>query len=178
MAATERHGLVIVLTGEGKGKTTSALGMALRAVGNGLRVAMVQFIKARETGEHKAAARLAPLLAIHRKGRGFVPPRGAGPIEEHRAAARDALGFARGLLQGAEHDMVIADEVLTAVGLGLLSAEDVLGLVADRPAAVHLVLTGRGAPPSVVEGADLVTEMRLVKHPYGAGLEAQEGVEF
>ena len=178
MADRKRRGLVVVLTGDGKGKTTAALGMALRAVGGGLRVAMVQFVKARETGEHRAAARLAPDLQIHRRGLGFVPRRGEGPVEKHRAAAREALEFVRGLLSGGGHDMVIADEVLTAVGLGLVATEDVLGLLEDRPAEVHLVLTGGGAPQSVVDRADLVTEMRLVKHPYQTGVEAQEGIEF
>jgi cob(I)alamin adenosyltransferase len=178
MAGATRQGLVIVLTGDGKGKTTSALGMAMRAVGSGLRVVMVQFIKARQAGEDKAAARLAPRLQVHRKGLGFVPPIGSGPIQEHQAAAREALELVRGLLCGRKHAMVIADEILTAIGLGLVSADDVLGLLEDRPAAVHLVLTGCGAPQRIIDRADLVTEMRLVKHPHQKGLEAQEGIEF
>jgi cob(I)alamin adenosyltransferase len=178
MAGQEPRGLVIVLTGDGKGKTTAALGMAMRAVGRGMRVAMVQFIKARRTGEHEAAARLGPDLEVHLAGRGFVPPVGQGPVEEHRQAAREALQRVRQFLRAGRHGLVIADEVLMAVHLGLLEPNDVVGLLEDRPAPVHLVLTGRGAPPEVIERADLVTEMRPVKHPFDRGVEAQPGIEF
>jgi cob(I)alamin adenosyltransferase len=178
MAEAERKGLVIVLTGDGKGKTTAALGMALRAVGHDWRVAMVQFVKRRECGEDRAAQRLAPDLEIHRMGLGFVPPPGEGPREEHERAAREAMEFVRGLLEAGRHEMVIADEILTAVGLGLLAAEAVLALASARPEQVCLVLTGRGAPAELIERADLVTEMRAVKHPHEAGIEAQPGVEY
>ena len=174
----KRRGLVIIYTGDGKGKTTAALGQALRAVGQGLRVAMVQFIKAGAAGEHKAARRLAPDLEIHRMGRGFVPPLSEGPIEQHREAASEALALVKKLLSGGRHDLVIADEILTAIHLGLLSADEVLVLLDDRPSEVHLILTGRGAPERLIERVDLVTEMRLVKHPHDSGLEAQPGVEF
>jgi cob(I)alamin adenosyltransferase len=175
MAAKRPHGLVIVNTGHGKGKTTAALGMALRAVGHDQRVAFVQFIKARSAGEHEAAARLAPNLELHRMGKGFVAGE-AGP--EHRRAARDALEFVRQCLRAGRHDMVVADEILTAVGLKLLAPQDVEAILPDRPPDVHLVLTGRGAWDSLIEKADLVTEMRLVKHPYEKGVMGQEGIEF
>ncbi len=178
MADVKPHGLVVVLTGEGKGKTTAALGMAMRAVGHDRCVAVVQFVKAAECGEHRAAERLAPHLEIHRMGRGFVPPLGEGPIEEHGRAAAEAVDFTRRLLEGGRHDLVIADEVLSAVALGLVSTEDVVGLVAARPAGVHLVLTGPDAPAEIIERADLVTEMRSLKHPYERGVEAQPGIEF
>ena len=178
MADQHPKGLVIVLTGDGKGKTTAALGMAMRAVGHGIRVAMVQFIKGQETGEHKAAARLSPEFEIHRMGRGFVPPLGEGPSEPHEQAAREALQAVGRLLRARGHGMVIADEILEAVHLKLLGPKDVLGLLADRPPPVHLVLTGRAAPPEIIERADLVTEMRLVKHPYERGVQAQPGIEF
>jgi len=175
MVAQTPRGLVIVYTGDGKGKTTAALGMAMRAVGRGMRVAMVQFIKAEAVGEHAAAVRLAPGLEIFRMGRGFV----IGPATaDHQAAAREALDFARRCLRGGRHDMVIADEILDAVGLKLIAAEYVELLLADRPPEAHLVLTGRGAWPGLIERADLVTEMRSIKHPFDRGVEAQEGVEF
>jgi len=176
MAAKRPHGLVIVHTGDGKGKTTAALGMALRAVGHDQRVAFVQFIKARSAGEHEAAARLAPNLELHRMGKGFVVGGARGP--EHRRAARDALEFVRQCLRAGRHDMVVADEVLTAVGLKLLAPEDVESLLADRPPHVHLVFTGRGAWDALIQKADLVTEMHLVKHPYEKGVMGQEGIEF
>ena len=174
MAAKRTQGLVIVFTGDGKGKTTAALGMGLRAAGHQMHVAVIQFIKAWSIGEHQAAARLLPNLKLYRLGRGFV--REATP--EHVAAAGKALAFTRQCLRSGKLHMVVADEILTAVGLKLLSADQVESLLADRPPDVHLVLTGRGAWNSLVEKADLVTEMRLIKHPYQKGVEAQPGVEY
>ena len=175
MVAKLPHGLVIVNTGDGKGKTTAALGMALRAVGHNQRVVFVQFIKARSVGEHEAAARLGPNLELHRMGRGSVV---GEPGPEHRRAAREALEFVRQCLRAGRHDMVVADEILTAVGLKLLAPEDVESLLPDRPPHVHLVFTGRGAWDSLIQKADLVTDMHLVKHPYEKGVMGQEGVEF
>jgi cob(I)alamin adenosyltransferase len=175
MVAKVPHGLVIVNTGDGKGKTTAALGMAMRAVGHNLRVAFVQFVKAWSVGEHEAAARLGPNLEIFRMGRGFVV---GEPTAEHRRAAHDALEFVRQCLRGGRYEMVVADEVLTAVGLKLVAPEEVESLLPDRPPEVHLVLTGRGAWDALIEKADLVTDMRLVKHPYEKGVMGQEGVEF
>jgi len=175
MVAKTPRGLVIVHTGDGKGKTTAALGMAMRAVGHGMRVAFVQMIKSGGVGEHLAAGRLAPNLEIFRMGRGFVI---GEPDPEHIGAAREALEFVRNCLREGRYDMVIADEVLTAVGLKLLTVGDVESLLDDRRPEVHLVLTGRGAWQRLVDRADLVTEMRSVKHPYDKGAEAQEGIEF
>jgi cob(I)alamin adenosyltransferase len=173
--AAKTRGLVIVNTGDGKGKTTAALGMALRAAGHQMDVAIVQLIKARSAGEHAAAARLAPHLQIFRMGKGCIV---GEPTPEHREAARAALERVRESLRGGRYRMVVADEALTAVGLELLAAADVESLLADRPADVHLVLTGRGAWPALIDRADLVTDMRMVKHPFQQGIEAQEGVEF
>ena len=178
MGAGSERGLVIVFTGDCKGKTTAALGQAVRAVGRGLRVLVVQFLKARVSGEHEAARRLAPDLEIRIMGRGFVPPPDAPAFEEHRAAAREALQYARQMLRSGQRDMLVADEILTAVGLKVLAEEDVLALLDARPRGMHLVLTGRGAAESLVRRADLVTEMRSLKHPHDEGAEAQEGVEF
>jgi cob(I)alamin adenosyltransferase len=175
MVAKMPRGLVIVNTGDGKGKTTAALGMALRAVGHGMGVAFVQFVKAWSVGEHEAAARLAPELEIFLMGKGFV---GGEPGPEHVQAAREALEQVRRCLRDGRHQVVVADEILTAVGLKLLTPAEVELLLADRPSDVHLVLTGRGAWDSLIGRADLVTEMRLVKHPYEKGIMAQEGVEF
>jgi cob(I)alamin adenosyltransferase len=175
MAAKMTRGLVIINTGDGKGKTSAALGMAMRAAGHQMRVAFVQFIKAWGVGEHAAAARLAPYVEMFRMGKGFIV---GEPTPEHREAARAALEHVRQSLRGGQYRMVVADEILTAVGLKLLTPADVESLLADRPRNVHLVMTGRGAWESLIEGADLVTDMRLVKHPYQKGIEAQEGVEF
>jgi len=178
MGTNSERGLVIVFTGDGKGKTTAALGQALRAVGRGLRVLVVQFLKACASGEHEAARRLAPDLEIRVMGRGFVPPPDDPAFGEHRAAAREALQYARKVLRSGQRDMLVADEILTAVGLKVLDEEDVLSLLDDRPPGVHLILTGRGATEGLIGRADLVTEMRCLKHPHDGGAEAREGIEF
>lgn len=177
----ERHGLVIVHTGNGKGKTTAALGLAVRAWGQGLRILVLQFIKGSwKYGELKAAAALAPRLVIRQMGEGFVR-RGQGTEaerEEHRAAAAQTLAAAREALASGEWDMVILDELNYAASFGLVSAEEVLALLAVRPPRVHLVLTGRNALAELIERADLVTEMKEIKHPHKQGIKAQAGVEF
>ena len=175
-------GLVVVLTGDGKGKTTAALGMALRAVGQGLRVRVIQFVKGGwRSGELAAAERLAPDLEITQTGRGFTLE-GLGrkdvAREEHVLAAREALRLAREILTSGSYQMLILDEVLYALRDGLIPLGDLLSLIAAKPAGVHLVLTGRGAPPEVVDAADLVTAMHEVKHPYGDGIVAQRGMEY
>jgi cob(I)alamin adenosyltransferase len=175
MVAKRTHGLVIVFTGDGKGKTTAALGLGLRAAGHQMHVALVQFIKAERAGEHVAVARLAPHIDLFCMGKGFVV---GEPAPEHIEAARAALGKVRECLRGGRYHLVVADEILMAVDLKLLAAADVESLLADRPADVHLVLTGRGAWPALIERADLVTDMRMVKHPFQQGIEAQEGIEF
>ncbi len=173
-----KKGLVIVHTGSGKGKTTAALGLALRAVGQGLRVAMVQFIKGSwKYGELKAPEFL-PGFEIHPMGRGFIDLGNSEPNPEDVALARETFRVAREKVLSGEYGMVILDEVNYAVGYGLIAVEEVLGLIREKPEAVHLVLTGRGARPEVVEAADLVTEMREVKHPFQKGIKAQKGVEF
>lgn len=171
------QGLVQVYTGNGKGKTTASLGLALRAVGRGLRVCMVQFIKGGgEYGEHQAARRLAPLLTIHQTGRdGWIFKDNLDP--EDIRIARETLALAQNALTGCDYDMVILDEINGAVWFGLLSVDDVLDLIKARPSTVELVLTGRSADPRVIEAADLVTEMCEVKHYYQQGVPARIGIE-
>ncbi len=179
-AKKRTRGLVIVYTGDGKGKTTAALGMAFRSAGHRYRVAVVQFIKGTmRAGEEQAAAMLAPYIDWTIGGRGFT----AGPLnratrEEHVRAAQETLRIAEEKLLSGEFRMVILDEILGAINAEIVTVEQVLSLIARKPEAVHLVLTGRGAPPEIIDAADLVTEMRLVKHPYEQGIVAQKGVEF
>lgn len=177
----EKKGLVIVHTGEGKGKTTAALGLALRAWGDGLRVLILQFIKgAWDYGELEALEKLASLggtLRIQQCGLGFTR-REEGREKEHREAAEKALLQAKTAITSGSWDMVILDEINYAVKFGLISETELLELVRIRPEGLHLVLTGRDATPALVEQADLVTEMRLVKHPYQKGIKAQRGIEF
>ena len=172
------RGLVVVYTGDGKGKTTAAFGQAMRAVGHGHKVALIQFVKQLAVGEHAAARRLEPQLEVRMTGIGFVIPGKEPSLEKHRAAAQGGLAMVREALTSGRYRMVVADELLTAVGLGLLSRADVEGLLDVRPPAVHFVISGRGAWEGLVKRADLVTEMHLVKHPYEAGIPGQAGIEF
>ena len=177
----ERQGLVIVHTGNGKGKTTAALGLAFRAWGQGLRILVLQFIKGNwKYGELKTAEALAPRLIIRPLGEGFVQrtQEQREEKEAHQAAAAEALKEANDALTSGEWDMVILDEINYAVHFGLVSVEQVLDLVEAKPPTVHLVLTGRNAREELIEKADLVTEMREIKHPYQKGIKAQQGIEF
>jgi cob(I)alamin adenosyltransferase len=172
-------GLLLVFTGDGKGKTTAALGMALRAWGQGMKVLVLQFIKGRwESGELKAAERLGPGFAIRQLGGGFTRDPAGQVLEEHREIAQKALLFARDKLKAGDYDMVILDEILYALKFGLISLEEVLVLVSEKPENLHLVLTGRNAPPEIIRQADLVTEMRSVKHHFASDIPAQMGIEF
>lgn len=172
------RGLIQVYTGDGKGKTTCALGLALRAVGQGLQVYMVQFMKGRETGEAKAAAdRLAPDMTLRYFGRpGLVNLR--APAPEDLARVREAWDLARQVILAGEHDLVILDEINLALTFNLLAPEEVFQVLGERPPWVEVVLTGRQAPPELVELADLVTEMRPLKHYYEAGVKARRGIEW
>ena len=169
------QGFVQVYTGDGKGKTTAALGLALRAAGAGLRVYFGQFIKNADYSEIKALARFADCITVRQFGRGcFLLTE---PAPEDRAAARRALeGLSEALTSG-DYDLVIADEANVAVTLGLIEANDLVSLIDRRPEQVELVLTGRGAPDAVLARADLVTEMRCVRHYYDRGVLARPGIE-
>lgn len=172
-----QQGQVQIYTGDGKGKTTAALGLALRAVGRGLKVRMIQFIKGDgKYGEHLAAEKLAPLLSVHQSGRdGWINRDKLDPEDIH--IARQTLQLARETLLSGEYDVVILDEINGAVWFGLLPVEEVVQLVAARPAAVELVLTGRNAAPELIVLADLVTEMKEVRHYYRRGVPARLGIE-
>jgi cob(I)alamin adenosyltransferase len=179
MAATRlSQGLIQVYTGDGKGKTTCALGLALRAVGQGFQVYMVQFMKGWETGEARVAAdRLAPDLTLRPFGRpGLVNLR--APAAADLALIREAWELARQVILAGEHDLVILDEINLVLTFKLLPLGEVLQVLRDRPPGVELVLTGRQAPPELVALADLVTEMRPVKHYYEAGVQARRGIEW
>jgi len=171
------RGYIQVYTGDCKGKTTAALGLALRAVGRELMVIMIQFMKGGGPyGEHLAAARLAPYLTIIPTGReGWVNR--DNPDPEDIRLAREALELARTSLASGAYDLVILDEINGAVAFGLLSVADVLELMARKPENVELVLTGRNADEQIIAAADLVTEMREIKHYYKNGVSARVGIE-
>jgi cob(I)alamin adenosyltransferase len=181
-AKARRRGLLLVFTGNGKGKSTAAFGLALRAAGNRLPVKVIQFIKgAWKTGERDAIERGMPEIEVEVGGRGFTIERLRDPriaIPEHHLAARAAFEMAGEAISSGRYKMVVLDEILGSIKAGLVSEEEVLELARSRPPELHLVLTGRGATPAIIEAADLVTEMREVKHHYKAGVPAQRGIEF
>lgn len=176
-AAQEEKGLLIVYTGAGKGKTTAALGMALRCLGHGLKVVVVQFIKgAIDTAEERALTSFGVQVTFLRLGEGYT--------WETQDRARDAemaqraWAAARAFLGDPAYTMVILDELNIALKHEYLSLDAVLEVLAQRPPMQHVVITGRGAKPLLVEQADLVSEMKMVKHPFRKGIKAQKGVEF
>ena len=173
-------GLVIVYTGKGKGKTTAALGIVLRAVGHGYKVGMIQFIKGEwYYGELTSSKRLEPEFELIAAGRGFVGIIDDDhPIEEHEKAAKDAIEVAKQKIASGDYDIMILDEINYAVKLNLISQEDVLDVIATKPEKTSLVLTGNYVPEAVMDAADLVTEMREIKHPYQRGIKAKKGVDF
>jgi cob(I)alamin adenosyltransferase len=170
-------GYIQVYTGNGKGKTTAALGLALRAAGHGMRTYFGQFLKGRHYGELDAVEKLSPLIRIERFGReGFLHIT-EGPDDEDLRRAREGLRKCREAMLSGRYDIVVLDEINTAVLLKVLTVEEVLGLINDKPASVELVLTGRGASEAVIDRADLVTEMKDVKHYYDRGVKARDGIE-
>jgi len=173
------EGMVIVYTGDGKGKTTAALGLILRAVGHGYRVLMIQFLKGGwDYGELKGIEYLAPAAKIEPLGIGCMGILDDDkPVEEHRQAARLTLEAAQKALSGEEYDIIILDEINIATHLELISVDDVLKLIDDRPPATTLVLTGRYADDRIIEAADLVTEMKDIKHPFQKGRLSQKGID-
>jgi cob(I)alamin adenosyltransferase len=174
------RGLLAVYTGDGKGKTTAALGLCVRAVGYGMHVAIIQFVKGSwHYGEKDGIKRLAPEVTFEALGKGFVGILDDRlPRSEHEAAARETLAEAKRIIEAGRHAIVILDEINVALGLGLLSVSDVMGVLAQRPEKMHVLCTGRNAPQELIDAADLVTEMREIKHPFQKGMLAQRGFDF
>ena len=176
---TSSQGLVLVFTGNGKGKTTAAFGTVLRAAAYGHRCLVVQFIKEPGQSKDQDALKRLPDVDVHAMGRGFVGIMDDTlPREEHIAAAREALDFAREKMLSGTYRLIVLDEVNIALNLKLLSTDAVLKLLKARPANVSLILTGRDAPHEIIEHADTVTEMTEIKHAFQAGIPALEGVDF
>lgn len=175
-----RVGLVIVFTGQGKGKTTAALGIALRAAGHKMRVCIIGFVKGDiYSGEIGGVGRLAPNVELHLMGEGFCGIRGDPyPFQQHRQKAQEAITLAREKVLSGDFDVVILDEIHTALHLRLLDLPQVLELIDQKPPLVHLVLTGRDAHPEIIERAHTVTEMNEIKHAYLQGIEPQKGIDY
>ncbi|MCL5006062.1 MAG: cob(I)yrinic acid a,c-diamide adenosyltransferase [Acidobacteria bacterium] len=175
-----KKGLIIVFSGPGKGKTTAALGTAFRAVGQGLRVLMVQFIKGSwHYGELDACRMLGEdRIKILPMGRGFVKVGVEKPNPEDVRMVEEAWQYASQAILGGDYDLVVLDEINYAISYKMLDPLKVRDLLKQKPEMVHVILTGRNAHPSIVECADMVTEMREVKHPYQQGILAQRGIEY
>ena len=175
-----QKGLVIVYTGGGKGKTSAALGLVLRAVGYNHKVCMVQFVKGSwHYGELDSAKRLAPEFEMITAGKGFVGILDdKSPREEHVKAANDTLMISREKIMSGKFDVVILDEINYAIQLELLKLGDVIDMIKSKPAELDLVLTGNHAAKEVIELADLVTEMKEIKHPFKSGIKAKKGIDF
>ncbi|MGK2906522.1 MAG: cob(I)yrinic acid a,c-diamide adenosyltransferase [Desulfuromonadales bacterium] len=174
------YGLTVVITGNGKGKTTSAMGMVLRASGHGLRTCIIQFMKGDlYTGEWDGVKMLGGLVELHATGMGFCGIQG-NPYShaEHRANAQAAVALARVKMASGDYQILLLDEINNALKLKLVDLEQVLDLVKGKPSLMHLVMTGRNAHPDVVELADTVSEVREVKHAYQKDIEPQPGIDY
>lgn len=175
----QERGYIIVLTGNGKGKTTSAMGMAMRAMGHGTKVIMLQFLKGTwRYGELETAKRLAPDFSIHPLGSGFVHVDPENPDPADIETARKAWEICKEALFSGKYGMIIFDEINNAIAYGLLPVDEVLEALKKRPQNLHVVLTGRDAHPRLLEMADLVTELTEVRHPYRKGAAVRKGIEY
>ena len=177
MTPVNKRGLVMVITGNGKGKTTSALGQALRAIGHGYRVCMIQFMKGRAYGEVVAAEKYLPNFKIYQYGLdSFVMRNNPAPIDIE--LARQGLEMARRVIRSKEFDLVILDEINVAMDFNLISQDEVLELVRSKPPELDLVLTGRYASEELKKIADMVSEVVEVKHHYASGIKGRAGIEY
>ena len=174
---TEERGLIIVHTGTGKGKTTAAFGMVLRCIGHGMRVGIVQFVKgAWGTGERDVLAKFPELVTCRAMGEGFTWD--TQDRARDIAAARAAWELAKEMIADPSYNLILLDELNIVLRYDYLPLDEVLGVLKAKPRDLHIVVTGRNAKPELIELADLVTEMTLVKHPFRAGVKAQRGIEF
>ena len=176
----EKDGLTIVYTGKGKGKTTAALGIVLRAIGYEKKICMIQFIKGSwHYGEMDSSKRLEPEFEMVAVGKGFVGIiDDKSPKEDHKKIAQEAIKISNEKIQSGNYNIVILDEINYAVNLGLISVDDVLTLIKSKPKELDLILTGNYAKDEIIDVADLVTEMREIKHPFQRGIKAKKGIDF
>jgi cob(I)alamin adenosyltransferase len=176
----EQKGLVVVITGHGKGKTTTALGIAVRACGHNMSVCMIQFMKGdMYAGEWDGIKKMACRIELIPTGKGFCGIQGNPyPYKEHRQNAQDAIQLALQKMESGQWDILILDEINNALHLKLVDLEQVLEIIRRKPPLVHLVLTGRDAHPQVIELADTVSEVNEIKHAYRKGIEPQPGIDY
>ena len=172
-----KKGLLIVFTGNGKGKTTAALGLALRSCGHKMRVCMIQFVKGKwKSGECEAVKRFKGLIDIYTLGKGFIY--NSEDIERHKESAKEAWQFAKKIMSSEEYSVVILDELTYLIKYRIIQEKEVVKFLSNKRNDLHVVVTGRKAPQSLIYAADLVTEMRDVKHPLKKGIKGQKGIEY
>lgn len=176
----KRYGLTVVLTGNGKGKTSSALGMVLRACGHGMRSCIIQFMKGDlYAGEWDGIKKLGDQVELYHTGKGFCGIQGNSyPYEEHRANAQDAIDLTLEKMVSGKFDLLVLDEINNALHLKLVDLDQVLDLLNRKPPLLHMVLTGRNAHPDIIERADTVSEIREIKHAFRRDIEPQPGIDY
>jgi len=176
----KKAGLVVVMTGHGKGKTTAALGIALRAAGYGMKVCIIGFVKGdMYSGEIDGIRRLAPDVELHLMGQGFCGIMGDPyPLQEHKLKAQGAIKLAKEKMSSGKYDIIILDEITNALQLNLLDLPQVTALIDEKPPDMHMVLTGRDAHPEILKRAHTVTEMKEIKHAFRQGIEPQKGIDY
>ena len=172
-----KKGLIIVYTGKGRGKTTAALGQAMRAAGHGMKVCLIQFIKGSwHYGELDAVKRFKDLIDFHVSGKGFTWK--SDNLSEDRAIAQQGWQLAKTAILSGKYHLVILDELTYLITYRFIDLKEVIHILSEKPASLHVVVTGRNASQELIEMADMVTEMKAVKHPFNVGLKAQKGIEF
>ena len=177
MKGENRKGLLMIFTGNGKGKTTAAIGLSVRAAGHGMRTCFIQFIKGSwHYGEMDALKRLSDLIDLEVMGRGFTWK--SDDLEKDKKEAKNAWEHAKKVILSCDYDIVVLDEFTYAINYSMVDLEDVVETFKKRPQRLHVVVTGRDAPDELIQIADLVTEMKEVKHPFKVGIKAQKGIEF
>ncbi len=176
----QRTGLVHIYTGDGKGKTTAAIGLGIRACGGGMKVHMVQFLKSRDTGELSAIKKLEPDFTISRgfNCKKFVWDMTSEELAEAREEAEEIFESVKATVNGGQYDLIILDELLGVLSLGFISETSVIEMINNKPKTLELVLTGRDASDSLIQVADYVSRINAVKHPYDKGVSARKGIEF
>ena len=172
-----KKGYTQIYTGNGKGKTTAALGLALRASGAGLKTLFIQFMKGQTYSELDAVKKLKGLITIEQYGSGKFCKPGGKDFEEHYSLAQKGLNRAAEVLKTGEYSIIVLDEIITSIQFGLITIEDIINLIEIKKENVELILTGRGAPEELIKRADLVTEMKDIKHYYNEGIQARTGIE-
>jgi cob(I)alamin adenosyltransferase len=175
------RGLILVNTGDGKGKTTAAMGLALRAAGRNFKVLILQFIKGSwKSGEVKSLEKLKPLIEIEQLGLGFIRYKDGKMVDREKQLenAHESFEYARDKVNSGRYDLVVLDEINNLTGMGLLDVKDVVRLLKNKPEELNIMLTGRNAPAEVIKIADTVTEMREIKHAFNEGIKARKGIEF